>query len=162
MQFEQINFSIWTNTFFNLDKHIHSTWYSHRHGHPVTRGGGQIYFGIWANTLCNLDHYIFQFGQIHFTAPSILTGTNTRSLGRVGTQEGGQIYFGIWINTLCNLDKYTLQVGQSYPINPHWPHTSPVPHTTSQRFPHSHHCDRQYENTHCRKQNKKHLKMYSG
>ena len=95
MKFRQIHNEIWTNT-------IHSTRYSHRHGHPVT--GASRYTGRSTNIFWNLDKYIFQFGQIHFTAP--ITGTDTRLLGRVGTRGGGQICLAIRTNTFFNLDKY--------------------------------------------------------
>ena len=52
IQFGQIHFGIWTNTFNNWDKYI---WQF-----------GQIHLAIWTNTFRNLDKYILQFGQIHF------------------------------------------------------------------------------------------------
>ena len=48
-----MHFTIWTNTFCDLDNYILCF--------------GQIYFVIWTNKFYNLDKCILQFGQIHLT-----------------------------------------------------------------------------------------------
>ena len=85
----KIHLSVWTNTFYSLNKYILQ--FEQIHFIIWIAGAGQIrrlrcsVFAIWTNTFSNLDKYTLKFKQIHLAT---------------------------WTNTFSNLDKYTLQFGQ--------------------------------------------------
>ena len=69
LQFEQIPFIIWTNTFYNWYKYIEYIEILEctkpGSGDRINLQNGKLLFPYLTNTLCNLGNYIRQFGQIH-------------------------------------------------------------------------------------------------
>ena len=97
LQFRQMHFAIWTNTFSNLDKYNNNKLIKTK-------------WPDWINTFCKLDKYKVAFITQIMAASSASSQTSNYCIKRKNSLDKyiwqfGQIHLAIWTNTLGNFDK---------------------------------------------------------
>ena len=131
--FGQIHSTIWTNTFYNLNKYIfqhgqiHSTIDTNTfdQGHGMTIPTWLIHLSkssllLWPNTFYNLKKYILQFEQIHSTI-----WTNTFQHGQIHStietntfDQGSGVTIPTWLVHLSKSPLLPLKAEENNPIPP--------------------------------------------